>query len=121
MEAPDFTITSQGDAIRIRINRMRLDAILSPRLKSEIVVLSGMGKRKLVLEMDACTYCDSSGLRAILVGNRLCQNANGILVLTGLTPAVERLIAISQLDRVLHIAYSEEQVEKMLSGSSPSN
>jgi len=37
------------------------------------------------------------------VANRLCKNANGTFVLSGLQTAVERLITISQLDTVLNI------------------
>ena len=44
-----------------------------------------------------------------MVANRLCKNANGTFVLTGLQTAVERLISISQLDTVLNI---EPSVEK---------
>jgi anti-anti-sigma factor len=48
-------------------------------------------------------YCDSSGLSAVLIGNRVCRDAGGTFVLAGLQPTVERLVQISQLDRVLTI------------------
>jgi anti-anti-sigma regulatory factor len=37
------------------------------------------------------------------VGNRLCKNGNGTLVLAGLQPSVMKLITISQLEPVLNI------------------
>jgi len=64
--------------------------------------------------LSKCRYCDSSGLSAILVANRLCKNATGTFVLTGLNDAVERLITISQLDTVLNIAGSLDEAIKML-------
>ena len=39
----------------------------------------------------------------MLVGNRLCRDENGTFVLCGLQPTVEKLVQISQLDRVLNI------------------
>jgi anti-anti-sigma regulatory factor len=42
-------------------------------------------------------------LSAVLIGNRLCRDANGSFVLSGLQPSVEKLVQISQLDRVLEI------------------
>jgi anti-anti-sigma factor len=73
------------------------------------VLVSGNGERNIILDLSKCRYCDSSGLSAILVANRLCKNANGIFVLTGLNDAVERLITISQLDTVLNIANTIEE------------
>jgi anti-sigma B factor antagonist len=73
-----------------------------------------MVKKNIVLDLSNCRYCDSSGLSAILVANRLCKNANGTFVLTGLTDAVDRLITISQLDTVLNITNTiEEAIEKI--------
>jgi anti-anti-sigma regulatory factor len=46
------------------------------------------------------------------VANRLCKNANGTFVLTGLNDAVERLITISQLDTVLNITVSVDDAVK---------
>jgi anti-anti-sigma regulatory factor len=54
-------------------------------------------------------------LSAILVANRLCKNASGVFVLTGLQTAVERLITISQLDTVLNIANSVEKAHEIVS------
>ena len=53
--------------------------------------------------MSDTRYCDSSGLSSILVANRLCKNANGVLVLSGLQESVKKLVAISQLDTILKI------------------
>jgi anti-anti-sigma factor len=57
----------------------------------------------MILDLTGSLYCDSSGLSAVLIGNRLCRDAGGTFVLSGLQPAVERLVAISQLDKVLTI------------------
>ena len=68
-----------------------------------------------ILDLKKCEYCDSSGLSAILVANRLCKNAGGTFVLCGLNDAVERLITISQLDTVLNITDTVSDAEKMIS------
>ncbi|MGP1362804.1 MAG: STAS domain-containing protein [Bacteroides sp.] len=98
----------------ITLNVPRLDAVLSPRLKSEFIILFGLGQRNILLDLAACSYCDSSGLSALLVGNRLCKNAGGIFILRNLSAQIERLIAISHLETVLSIAYSDEQVQELL-------
>lgn len=82
----------------------KLDALHAPELKSEFVRLSKEdGCNRMILDLTGSLYCDSSGLSAVLIGNRLCRDAGGTFVLSGLQPAVERLVAISQLDKVLTI------------------
>lgn len=77
--------------------------MVAPALKSELVVLNADGVRNLIIDLSETRYCDSSGLSAILVANRLCKNANGFLVVMGLQDPVKKLIAISQLDSILKI------------------
>ena len=114
MKKQDFVVSDCGSFSKIRILSPRLDALVAPRLKSELVVLSGSGVSRIVLDLNGIVYCDSAGLSAILVAHRLCRTVNGLFVLTGLSKEVERLVTISQLDSVLNIAYSEEQLEKKM-------
>ncbi len=110
----DFKIDKLDDFTLIQILKEKLDTYMAPSLKSELVLLSGNGEKNLLLDMGKTSYCDSSGLSAILVANRLCKNADGVFVLSGLQPAVERLISVSQLDSVLTIASDvDEGVELM--------
>lgn len=87
----------------IRIQSEKLDTMVAPALKSELVVLNADGVKNLIIDLSETRYCDSSGLSAILVANRLCKNASGVLVVTGLQEPVKKLIAISQLDSILKI------------------
>ena len=99
----DFKIEKKEKYTLIQVEVEKLDTHVAPSLKSELVLIAGNGQKNIILDLSKCRYCDSSGLSAILVANRLCKNANGIFVLTGLQSAVERLITISQLDTVLNI------------------
>jgi anti-anti-sigma factor len=102
----EFKIEKRDNHTLIQVLEEKLDTHIAPTLKSELVLVSGNGEKNIILDLSKCRYCDSSGLSAILVANRLCKNANGTFVLTGLNDAVERLITISQLDTVLNITNS---------------
>jgi anti-sigma B factor antagonist len=104
----EFKIEKQDNHTLIQVLEEKLDTHIAPTLKSELVLVSGNGEKNIILDLSKCRYCDSSGLSAILVANRLCKNANGTFVLTGLNDAVERLITISQLDTVLNITSTIE-------------
>ncbi|MFA6402833.1 MAG: STAS domain-containing protein [Salinivirgaceae bacterium] len=99
----EFKIDKLDNYTQIQVMIDKLDTHIAPSLKSELVLIAGNGEKNIILDLSNCRYCDSSGLSAILVANRLCKNANGTFVLTGLQTAVERLITISQLDTVLNI------------------
>ncbi|MFO7940044.1 MAG: STAS domain-containing protein [Bacteroidales bacterium] len=111
----EFKIEQMERFTLIQVLEEKLDTNVAPSLKSELVLISGKGEKNMVLDLSRCRYCDSSGLSAILVANRLCKNANGTFVLTGLNDAVDRLITISQLDTVLNIAYSIEEATDIVS------
>lgn len=98
-----FQIEKTDKYTVIRLLAEKLDSNLAPALKSELVVLNTDGVKSIVIDLSQTRYCDSSGLSAILVANRLCKNSNGMFVLTGLQEPVKKLISISQLDTILHI------------------
>jgi anti-sigma B factor antagonist len=110
----EFKIDKFENHTLIKVLEEKLDTHIAPTLKSELVLVSGNGEKNIVLDLENCRYCDSSGLSAILVANRLCKNSSGIFVLAGLNDAVERLITISQLDTVLNITDTVEEAEKMI-------
>ncbi len=110
----EFKIEKKDKYTLVKVLEEKLDTHIAPTLKSELVIISGNNEKNIVLDLEEVRYCDSSGLSAILVANRLCRNVNGIFVLTGLNEAVERLITISQLDTVLNITDSVEEAENFI-------
>ncbi len=109
LEIKKYEITKQDNYTLIKVLAEKLDTKIAPELKSELVLIAGNGEKNMIMDLEHCQYCDSSGLSAILVANRLCKNSNGTFVLTGLQENVERLISISQLDTVLNIRDSVTQ------------
>jgi len=113
----EFKIEKLENYTLIQVQEEKLDTHIAPTLKSELVLVSGNGEKNIILDLGNVRYCDSSGLSAILVANRLCKNANGTFVLTGLNEAVERLITISQLDTVLNITNTVEEGVKLITSA----
>jgi len=92
----------------------KLDSMSAPDLKSELVYLGKSGKRNIVVDLNATRYCDSSGLSALLTGNRLCKENSGSFVICGLQPSVEKLVKISQLHSVLNITPTKDEAVDMV-------
>lgn len=109
-----FEILKNGNHTLIKVNSDRLDTNNAPDLKSEIVVISNEGEKNMILDLGKCNYCDSSGLRAVLVANRLCEDNIGTFILCGLQPDVENLVRISMLHTVLLITKTVEEAIALL-------
>ncbi len=110
-----FQIDKTDKYTIIKLLAEKLDSNLAPSLKSELVVISTDGAKNIIIDLTDTRYCDSSGLSAILVANRLCKNSQGTFVLTGLQDSVKKLISISQLDTILNITVTVEEAKDMLS------
>ena len=95
----DITKENKGNFTLLKINNQKLDSTLSPNLKAEFVLLSKQGNDKLLVDLSDVKYCDSSGLSALLVGNRLCNDLGGKLVLSSLQEMVEKLIEIKNNEK----------------------
>jgi anti-anti-sigma factor len=98
----------------IHTHTEKLDSTNAPELKAELVVVNKSGVNNIVIDLSNTKYCDSSGLSAVLVANRLCKNSGGTFILCGLQASVSKLISISQLDKVLTIVPSASEAEDYL-------
>lgn len=104
-----FTIDKHEKYVLIKLDESKLNSLVSPQLKSELILMNTEGKRNIILDLSAVKYSDSSGLSSLLVGHRLCKNAEGSFIITGINENLERLVTISQLENVLNIAPTIEE------------
>lgn len=105
----DFSVNQQNGTAIITVNVEKLNAGNASGLKAELVMLNKNHVNNIIIDMSSVKYCDSSGLSAVLVANRLCKDTNGKFVICGLQDNVKRLIEIAQLDKVLTIAGDQEK------------
>lgn len=103
----------------------KLDSLSAPDIKSELVFLNKSGIKNIIVDLNSCRYCDSSGLSALLTGNRLTKEIGGTFVICNLQPSVRKLINISMLDQVFNITDDRneaidlvmmEEIERELDG-----
>jgi anti-anti-sigma factor len=108
-----YSVDKQEKYALLTLAEENLNSLLAPHLKSEFYVMHNEGIPSLILDLSGVKFVDSSGLSAILTGNRLWKASGGSFVLTGLAhPSVKKLIEISRLDSILSIIPTvEESVE----------
>lgn len=109
-----FAVDKRERYLIFKLDEPKLDSLVAPDLKSEFVILSNEGYRNMIIDLQDVSFVDSSGLSAILIGNRLCSNSNGSFVLMNVNESVMKLVKISQLDEILNIAGTEEEANDFI-------
>jgi len=100
----NFEVKQEDNITIFKLNEARLDTNISGLLKGEFTMLLKVeGANKFILDLSAVESCDSSGLSAILVANRILNSTNGQMRIASPSEKVFALIKITQLDRVLPV------------------
>ena len=98
-----YSIDKQDRYAIMTLHLDNLNSIVAPDLKSEFVIFRNEGIPNFILDLSQVHYVDSSGLSAILTGNRLWKGI-GTFIVTGVQhSAVKKLIEISRLDTILQV------------------
>ncbi len=104
-----YSVDKKEQYTLVTLQEEKLDASVAPDLKSELITMHAEGTSNLILDMSSVKYTDSSGLSALLVGNRIFREDGGMFVLCAMGEHVMKLIKISQLDSVLTILPTTEE------------
>lgn len=103
-----YAVDKKEQFVLFTLMEEKLDSTLSPQLKSELLTVHAEGYKNLILDMKRVKYADSSGLSALLVGNRAFSEEGGVFVLSSLQDHVVKLLKISMLDKVFKVVDDNE-------------
>ena len=122
-----FSVDKHEKYVVIKLRESKFTPDNTPRLKSEFILLNAEGYCNIVLDLSAVKQCDDcQDLSSLLVGDRLCKNANGLFIITGVNPPIAKILEISNLDQRLNLVSKldeatdlifMEEIEKELLGS----
>ena len=104
-----YTLDKHEQYCKFKPNEDKIDSTRAPVFKSEFVTMQAEGVKNVILDLSDVRYMDSSGLSALLVGNRIFSESGGILVICQVGEHVMKLVSISQLDKVLNILPTVEE------------
>ena len=75
----NFKIEDKGNITIVRCVSEKLDSLIAPELKTLFLHHSNNGCINFIINLSQAKYCDSSGLSALLVGNRIVKEKEGSL------------------------------------------
>lgn len=79
----------------------RLNMVAAPKLREQLQTIVGSGRTRLVVDLSATDFIDSSGLGALISGLKAARQAGGDLRIAAPTEQVRRVLTLTRLDRVL--------------------
>lgn len=95
--------TEHAGAVGIVVLAGEVDIYTAPRFKESMLELLDASVGKLVIDLSAVTFIDSTALGVLIGGLRRVHDAGGVMALVVATPAVERVLTITGLDRVFDV------------------
>lgn len=98
-----YSIDKEDKYSLLKIKEEKFDSTVSTSFKSDLITMQAEGVPNIVIDLSDVKYIDSSGLSALLVGNRIFGEAGGAFVLAAPSEHTEKLIKISQLDKVFDV------------------
>lgn len=109
-----FTTTNEEGYAVVTMHADALDALTVPELRSVLVLLSGSQVGNIILDLQECQHCDTTGLSAILIAHRLCKD--GALMLAGVAPEVATMLSFQRFDPELTICQNVDEAKTLMSG-----
>jgi len=110
-----LTVENAGDIAIVAIPGKSLDSGNSRDFKAEIAPIVA-AHPKLVFDLSALTFVDSSGLGAILSSLRQANNGGGDLKLCGLSKQVRALFELVRMHRIFEILNTREEAIRSFGG-----
>ncbi|QJD30169.1 STAS domain-containing protein [Methylococcus geothermalis] len=102
------TEISDGKTV-LTLAEQRLDAHNSGELKDFMLKLLEGGSRHLVVDLSQVSFIDSSGLGALLSGQKNATLRSSVFLLVGLQPRVRSMFELTRLHRVFEIYSTLEE------------
>ena len=103
-----YTVNVEDSIAIFSLHEDRLDSTNTSQVKAELLLVSQNDIDVLILDLSEVTFCDSSGLGAILLAQRIMnERDNDIAVVDGIGK-VRSLLEIAQIASIIPIFPSLE-------------
>lgn len=97
-----LTSTVTDTAQIVTVNFSRIDAAMAIQFKEDMRDQTDSGHHRVILDLSAVDFIDSSGLGAIVAAMKQLGSGR-TLDLAGLTPTVEKVFRLTRMDTVFRL------------------
>jgi RNA polymerase sigma-B factor len=104
----DVSVEEHGEVAVVAV-RGELDISTSPLLRDRLVELGGGKVKRLVIDLEAVEFLDSTGLGVLVGGLKRMRSKGGDLALVCTKPRILKVFEITALTKVFTIATSRDE------------
>jgi anti-anti-sigma factor len=104
-----FAVQEKADVVVVRVQETRLTyPLLSSFFAAMSDVVAG-GARKLVIDLQAVVYIDSSTMGCLVEIHRLAETHGGALKLSGLQPRIDTMLSMAGVKKFMNVCRDEDE------------
>ena len=97
----DITIRTVGHDVAVVTVVGKLNIVSSASLRQVVASAVAAGRLRIVVDLNAVDFIDSSGLGAMISGLKIARKAGGDLKITGAGDQVKLVLQLTNMERVL--------------------
>ena len=102
--AADFDVTAESaDGVATVSVRGEVDVYTAPQLRERLYSVVGDGATRVVLDLSAMTFIDSTGLGVVVGALKRLRESGGDLVLRSPSRSTRKVLEITGLTRIVEI------------------
>lgn len=98
-----FEVDKKPDMTVFKLKEKELNFKIVPELKTELIFLQKEIQNQFIMDLGEVTKCDSSGLSALLLSERMERDKKNKLILKNVNKNLSDLIKLARLDRVFEL------------------
>lgn len=109
-----FTVDKENGLAIFHLHETRLDSTNAAEAKSEFLILCQSSIEVLILDFSEITFCDSSGLSAILLAERQLRERDGGIIVVDANGKVRSLFEIAKLTDIIPLVATMEEARDLI-------
>lgn len=110
----NFSVDKENGLAIFHLHENRLDSNNAALAKSEFLILTQSSIDILILDLSEVTFCDSSGLSAILLAERQLRERDGGIIVVDAHGKVRSLFEIAKLTDVIPLVGSVDEARDLI-------
>lgn len=98
-----------GDVVVQKVNLSRATLKEAEEFKNTLIENVGVGKKKIVVDLEECEFIDSTFLGVLVVSMKKITALGGEMRLVGLQPQVRSMFELTRMYRVIEVFETKEE------------
>lgn len=108
----NFKIEKHGDVVAVIVTLQRATLNEAEEFKKTLLAQLDSGVNKMVIDLAACEFIDSTFLGALVVTLKKITQTRGDLKLVGFQPAVQSMFELTRMYRIFEAFKTREEAIK---------